>query len=37
MDDLKEIDGVPNPAVTLRRMAEKVSSLAVDHNLPAVM
>ncbi|XP_034244417.1 STAM-binding protein-like [Thrips palmi] len=37
MDDLKEIDGVPNPAVRLRRMAEKVSALAVDHNLPAVM
>ncbi|KAJ1521113.1 hypothetical protein ONE63_002815 [Megalurothrips usitatus] len=37
MDDLKEIDGVPSPAVRLRRMAEKVSALEVDHNLPAVM
>lgn len=37
MDDLKEIDGVPSPAARLRRMAEKVSALAVDHNIPALM
>lgn len=37
MDDIRDMDSIPNPTVILRRMAEKVSALEVDHNLPAIM
>ncbi|KAK3912720.1 STAM-binding protein-like A [Frankliniella fusca] len=36
MDNSKDIDDIPNPSDILRRMAEKVSALEVDHSMAAI-